>query len=279
MGKTAFILTMARNIAVDYNRPVAIFSLEMSALQLVNRLIGSETELSSDKIKNGTLDFHEWQQLDSKIPKLLEAPIFIDDSPAISVFELRAKCRRLVAQHKVQMVIVDYLQLMSGGGDNKYFSREQEVSTISRSLKALAKELNVPVIALSQLNRSVETRTSDKRPHLSDLRESGAIEQDADMVIFIHRPEKYGLTQDSYGNSTIGLAEIIIAKHRNGPVGEVNLKFEDRFAKFTEMDSEIGEFGDDSFNIKTFKSKMNDDVDSPDNNFRQNKRFDNESPF
>jgi len=235
MGKTALVLTMARNIAVEHNRAVAIFSLEMASLQLVNRLIVAETELPSNRIRNGKLADFEWEQLDYKIKKLVDAPIFIDDTPAISIFELRAKARRLKRQHNVDILIIDYLQLMTGTPDTRG-NREQEVSTISRALKGIAKELNIPVIALSQLNRSVEIRSGTKRPQLSDLRESGAIEQDADMVIFIHRPEKYGLMEDENGNSLRGLAEIILAKHRNGPIGDIFLKFKDEFAKFTELE-------------------------------------------
>jgi replicative DNA helicase len=235
MGKTALVLSMARNIAVEHNRAVAIFSLEMASLQLVNRLIVSETELPSNRIRNGKLQDFEWEQLDYKIKRLVDAPIFIDDTPAISIFELRAKARRLKRQHNLDILIIDYLQLMSGTPDTRG-NREQEVSTISRALKSIAKELDIPVIALSQLNRSVEIRSGTKRPQLSDLRESGAIEQDADMVIFIHRPEKYGLMEDENGNSLRGLAEIILAKHRNGPIGDIFLKFKDEFAKFTELE-------------------------------------------
>ncbi|HJZ39266.1 MAG TPA: replicative DNA helicase [Bacteroidales bacterium] len=235
MGKTALVLTMARNMAVEHNRTVALFSLEMSSMQLVNRLIVSETELPSNRIRNGKLADFEWEQLDYKIKKLVDAPIFIDDTPAISVFELRAKARRLKRQHNIDILIIDYLQLMTGTPDTRG-NREQEVSTISRALKSIAKELNIPVIALSQLNRSVEIRSGTKRPQLSDLRESGAIEQDADMVMFIHRPEKYGLMEDENGNSLRGLAEIILAKHRNGPIGDLFLKFKDEFAKFAELE-------------------------------------------
>ncbi len=265
MGKTAFVLSMARNIAVDFNIPVAFFSLEMSSIQLVTRLISSETMLSADKLKKGNLENYEWEQLNAKIGKLVDAPLFIDDTPALSIFELRAKCRRLKAQHNIQMVVVDYIQLMSTGVDNKG-NREQEISSISRSLKALAKELNVPVITLSQLNRSVETRGGSKRPILSDLRESGAIEQDADLVCFIYRPEYYKLDTDDEGNSTKGLAEIIIAKHRNGALAEVKLQFIDRFAKFIDyegsmMDKNAG-FGSDYSNPNehsiTIQSRMDD---------------------
>ncbi len=258
MGKTAFVLSMTRNMAVEHNQAVAIFSLEMSSIQLVNRLIVSETELPSDRIRNGRLEAWEWQQLDYKIKNLVEAPIYIDDTPAISVFELRAKCRRLKNLYDVQVIIIDYLQLMSGPSDGKG-NREQEVSNISRSLKAIAKELNVPIIALSQLNRSVELRSGNKRPQLSDLRESGAIEQDADIVIFIHRPEKYGMDVDDEGNSVKGLAEIILAKHRNGAIGDVHLKFKDEFAKFTDLDI-IEPIYDDGAPVVTYGSKINHEV-------------------
>jgi replicative DNA helicase len=223
MGKTAFVLSMTRNMAVDYKVPVAVFSLEMSSIQLVNRLIASESELGSEKIKKGSLVGDDWDRLNAAIQRLDDAPIFVDDTPALSIFEFRAKCRRLKMQHDIGMVLVDYLQLMTAGVDTRG-SREQEVSMISRSLKAIAKELNIPIIALSQLNRSVESREG-RRPQLSDLRESGAIEQDADMVIFIHRPEYYNINTDEEGNSLKGVAEIIIAKHRNGPTGDVRLAF------------------------------------------------------
>ena len=236
MGKTALVLTMARNAAVDFQKPVAIFSLEMSSLQLVTRLIASESELSSEKLKKGTLEDHEWQQLNDKIKKLAEAPLFIDDTPGLSVFELRAKARRLKEQHGIKLIIVDYLQLMTAGGEGKG-NREQEIATISRSLKGLAKELEIPVIALSQLSRAVETRGGDKRPQLSDLRESGAIEQDADMVMFIHRPEYYNITEDENGTDTRGMAELIIAKHRNGPVDAAKTRYIGQFTKFCDLDN------------------------------------------
>ncbi len=263
MGKTAFVLSMARNMAIDHKRPVAFFSLEMSSVQLVNRLIVSETELPSDRIRNGKLEDYEWRQLEYKIKSLEEAPIFIDDTPAISIFELRAKCRRLKVQHKIEVIIVDYLQLMSGTGDHRG-SREQEVSIISRSLKAIAKELDVPVIALSQLNRSVELRSGNKRPQLSDLRESGAIEQDADLVLFIHRPEKYGIFEDEDGNSMIGLAEIILAKHRNGPVGDFQLRFREEYAKFAELDSIEPISSEEGVGSMVMPSKMNEDLSKKD---------------
>lgn len=241
MGKTAFVLSMARNIAVDHKIPVAIFSLEMSSLQLVQRLISSETELEADKLRRGNLSEREMQQLHQRIAKLTDAQLFIDDTPALSVFDLRAKCRRLKSQHGIQMIIIDYLQLMSvGGGDSKGGNREQEISTISRSIKQIAKELDVPIIALSQLSRSVETRSGDKRPVLSDLRESGAIEQDADIVGFIYRPEYYGIQTDANGQSTAGLAQILIAKHRNGAVADVDLEFKGNLAKFTDREHADG---------------------------------------
>lgn len=243
MGKTAFVLSLARNTAVDFQKPVALFSLEMSSIQLVNRLISSETQLPQDKLKKGNLEKYEWEQLHAKIPKLAEAPIFIDDTPALSIFELRAKCRRLKAQHDIQLVIIDYLQLMTAAGEGKG-NREQEISTISRSLKSIAKELDVPIIALSQLSRAVETRGGDKRPQLSDLRESGAIEQDADMVMFIYRPEYYGITQGEDGTPLTGIGQLIVAKHRNGALQDINLRFVNNLAKFENLESDdMGSYG------------------------------------
>jgi replicative DNA helicase len=247
MGKTAFVVSAMRNAAVDFRKPVAIFSLEMSSLQLVNRLISAEAELEGEKLKKGTLADYEWAQLNHKISKLSEAPIFIDDTPGLSIRELRTKCRRLKAQHDIQLIIIDYLQLMSGndgGGKGGPGNREQEIASISRALKMLAKELSVPVIALSQLSRAVETRGGDKKPQLSDLRESGSIEQDADMVCFLYRPEYYGITEDEMGNPTQGVGEVIIAKHRNGSIGSVALKFIGKFTKFTDLEQG---FGDDPF--------------------------------
>ena len=264
MGKTAFVLSMARNMAVLKNVPVAVFSLEMSSIQLVNRLIAAETELGSEKIKSGKLEDWEWELFNRRIKNLENAPLYIDDTPALSVFEFRAKCRRLKMQYDIGIVVVDYLQLMTAGSDVKG-NREQEVSTISRNLKAIAKEINVPIIALSQLNRSVESRDG-KRPQLSDLRESGAIEQDADMVMFIHRPEYYGITQDGDGNSLIGVAEIIIAKHRNGSVGDVQLAFKASLAKFMDIEEvSMGTMPDDLGEGKKeaiYRSKMNDEFAS-----------------
>jgi replicative DNA helicase len=234
MGKTAFVVSALRNAAVDFKIPVAIFSLEMASIQLVNRMISAEAELESEKIKKGNLLDHEWAQLVHKTSRLSSAPIFIDDTPALSILELRAKCRRLKAEHGVQIIVIDYLQLMRGeqGGN-----REQEIASISRSLKGIAKELNVPVIALSQLSRSVETRGGDKKPQLSDLRESGSIEQDADIVMFLYRPEYYKITVDEDGMPTQGTGEVIIAKHRNGSTGNVKLKFIGKYTKFSDLDT------------------------------------------
>ncbi|MCD8302753.1 MAG: replicative DNA helicase [Prevotellaceae bacterium] len=236
MGKTAFMLSMIKQMAVDQHVPVAMFSLEMSSVQLVNRLIVNVCEIPGEKIKSGQLRPDEWNQLDSRISQLIDAPIFVDDTPSLSIFELRTKARRLVREHSVRAIMIDYLQLMNASGVN-FGSRQEEVSTISRNLKALAKELDIPVIALSQLNRGVENREGNegKRPQLSDLRESGAIEQDADMVCFIHRPEYYKIYEDDRGNDLRGKAEIIIAKHRNGPVGEVLLTFQAQFARFQNL--------------------------------------------
>ena len=239
MGKTAFVLSCARNAAVQFNKPVVVFSLEMSSLQLTNRLISGETEIEQEKIRKGNLAEWEWQQLHSKIGKLTEAPLFIDDTPALNIFEFRAKCRRLKAQYDIQMIIVDYLQLMHGKGDGKNGNREQEIGSISRALKSVAKELNVPVIALSQLSRAVENRPGgSKRPMLSDLRESGSIEQDADMVLFLYRPEYYGLEEDEQGRSNIGIGEVIIAKHRNGETATVPLRFVGKYVKFVDLEDD-----------------------------------------
>ncbi|MEJ6662587.1 MAG: replicative DNA helicase [Bacteroidia bacterium] len=258
MGKTAFVLSMARNAAVLANKSVAIFSLEMSSMQLVKRLIASEAELSSEKIRSGKLEEHEWQQLHTKISTIEDAKLFIDDTPALSVLELKAKARRLKSNRQLDMIIIDYLQLMRAEEGNKNAgNREQEISYISRSLKGLAKELDIPIIALAQLSRAVEQR-QDKRPVLSDLRESGSIEQDADLVTFIFRPEYYGITQDEEGNDNTGLTEIIIRKHRNGSPGTVNLKFVKHFGKFTDWG--YSDYGDDTIQDSsvTFGSKMND---------------------
>ena len=255
MGKTAFVISMAKNMAIDFNHPVAVFSLEMSSVQLITRMISSETGLTSEKLRKGNLAPHEWEQLNVKVKKLSDAPIFIDDTPSLSIFDLRAKARRLVSQHGVKIIVIDYLQLMTAGGNGKGGgNREQEISTISRNLKALAKELNVPVIALSQLSRAVETRGGSKRPLLSDLRESGAIEQDADIVSFIFRPEYYGMTEwdDDEHTPCEGQGEFIVAKHRNGGLDNIRLKFTGHLAKFSDLE--------ESFSSE-FQSSMNSPFD------------------
>jgi len=236
MGKTSFALSLAKNIAVDYNKPIAFFSLEMNNVQLVNRLISNVCEIEGRKILNGQLGDDEWSRLDKNIDKLRNAPIYIDDTPGMSIFELRTKARRLVREKGVEIIMIDYLQLMNANGA-RFGSRQEEVSTISRSLKSLAKELDIPVLALSQLNRTVEGREGPdgKRPQLSDLRESGAIEQDADMVLFVHRPEYYRIFTDEKGNDLHGVAQIIIAKHRKGSTGDVNLKFRGEFTRFDNL--------------------------------------------
>ncbi|MBR4297844.1 MAG: replicative DNA helicase [Bacteroidaceae bacterium] len=238
MGKTAFALSMAKNIAIDQGIPLAFFSLEMSNVQLMNRVISNVTEIESDKLKTGQLRPEEWQRLDGRMKQLYGKPLFLDDTPSLSVFELLTKARRLVRENGVKIIMIDYLQLMNASGMN-YGSRQEEVSTISRALKGLAKELGIPILALSQLNRGVENRTEgDKRPQLSDLRESGAIEQDADMVCFIHRPEYYKIYADANGRDLRGMAEIIIAKHRNGAVGDVLLSFKGQFTRFQDRDAD-----------------------------------------
>ena len=272
MGKTAFTLALARNAAVDHQKPVAVFSLEMANLQLAMRLISAEAEIPGDKLRNGRLaNDQEWQRVHRTIEKFDKVPIFIDDTPAINIFELRAKCRRLRKQHGIELIIIDYLQLMTGSGDARG-NREQEVSSISRALKSLAKELSVPVIALSQLSRAVESRGGSKRPMLSDLRESGAIEQDADIVTFLYRPEYYGIYQDEEGRDTQGLTEVIVAKHRNGAVDTVRLRFTKEFARFTDWDemsfddlpmSDPMSPGGGMGNVITRSSRMNDDEDIP----------------
>lgn len=237
MGKTSFALSIAKNIAVDYNEPIAFFSLEMDNVQLVNRLLSNICEISGKKILNGQLSQDEWQRLDKNVSKLQNAPIYIDDTPGLSIFELKTKARRLVREKGVKVIMIDYLQLMNASGA-RFGSRQEEVSTISRSLKELAKELGLPILALSQLNRTVENREGieGKRPQLSDLRESGAIEQDADMVLFVHRPEYYRIFQDEKGNDLRGKAQIIIAKHRKGSTGDVLLNFRGEFTRFQNPD-------------------------------------------
>ena len=263
MGKTAFALSMARNIAINHEKAIGFFSLEMSSEQLVSRLIASEAELSASKLRRGDLKDYEMVQLHEKIKQLSDAQIYIDDTPALTVFELRAKARRLVKNHNVEIIIIDYLQLMSAGGNAG--NREQEISTISRSLKGIAKELKIPVIALSQVNRGVESRTGtgSKRPMLSDLRESGAIEQDADIVTFIYRPEYYKIYEWDNGDDSRSQAEIIIAKHRNGALENVRLKFTAEFAKFSDIDyfDDFSSNIDSESMISTVSSSMNNDND------------------
>ena len=264
MGKTAFVLSMARNIAIAHKVPVAVFSLEMSSVQLITRMISSETGIGAEKLRRGNLDATEWAQLTSKVKTLQDAPIFIDDTPGLSIFDLRAKCRRLVSQHQIGIIIIDYLQLMTAGNSKSGGNREQEISSISRALKSIAKELDIPVIALSQLSRAVETRGGSKRPLLSDLRESGAIEQDADIVSFIYRPEYYGIHEwdDDSGVPADGQAELIIAKHRNGSLENVRLRFEASMARFSNLDSGYSArgpvtSGSSSSSDALFESKMN----------------------
>ena len=273
MGKTAFALTMARNIAVDFKKPVAVFSLEMSSIELVTRLISSETRIPGKKLKQGNLEPFEWEWLNSKVGPLSDAPLYIDDTPALTMFELRAKCRRLKKQHDIQMVFVDYLQLMRGGDAYKG-NREQEISQISRQLKGLAKELKIPILALSQLSRAVETRGGDKKPQLSDLRESGAIEQDADMVMFIYRPDYYGLNATE--DMVEGEAQLLIEKHRSGSTGMVKLRFVKEFARFENIGiPESGDIPASSYgqlppntsfdtqngtSVVTFSSSINNDI-------------------
>ena len=244
MGKTSYALSVAKNIAVDYRIPIAFFSLEMSNVQLVNRLISNVCEIPGNKILNGQLTEEEWARLDQNIRKLEGAPLYIDDTPGLSVFELRTKARRLVKEKNVQIIMIDYLQLMNATG-MRFGSRQEEVSTISRSLKGLAKELDIPILALSQLNRSVESRgdgdtkgIDSKRPQLSDLRESGAIEQDADMVQFVHRPEYYHIYEDN-GRDLRGMAQIIIAKHRKGATKDVLLAFKGEFTRFANKEERM----------------------------------------
>lgn len=284
VGKTAFALNLARNAAMHPTKPtpVAVFSLEMSAGQLVQRILAAESEIWLEKIARGKLEEHEMKQLYARgIQRLAQAPLFIDDSAALNIFELRAKCRRLKNKHNIGMIIIDYLQLMSGGGENRNSNREQEISNISRNLKGLAKELNVPIIALSQLSRAVEQRGAkegSRVPQLSDLRESGAIEQDADMVMFLYRPDYYEMTQNAEGENVKGLTEVKIAKHRNGSLETIKLKALLHIQKFTGWDEDpysgvglppgsnwqkVDDGGGERLYIQT-GSKMNDIPDDED---------------
>lgn len=282
MGKTAFVLSCARNAAVDFNKAVVVFSLEMSSVQLVNRLISGESQIEQEKIRKGRLEEWEWEQIHSKVGRLEQAPLIIDDTPSLNIFEFRAKCRRLKSQHDISLIIIDYLQLMHGKSDGKGGNREQEIGSISRALKSVAKELNVPVIALSQLSRAVESRPGgSKRPMLSDLRESGSIEQDADMVLFLYRPEYYGLEVDEDNLPTAGVGEVIIAKHRNGETGRVRLKFVGKFVKFQDLDDGPDGFTSMGGAPSPFAGLApSDDFDKP-NNFiiRPSKMNDDDPPF
>lgn len=268
MGKTAFTLSLAKN-AAEAGRGIAFFSLEMASVQLVQRLISMEAEINSGKLRNGQMEEYEWRKLHAAVEKLSQVPIYIDDTPAINIFELRAKCRRLKQNHNISMIIIDYLQLMAGAPNDKRGNREQEISSISRALKGLAKELHVPVIALSQLSRAVESRGGEKRPQLSDLRESGAIEQDADIVTFIYRPGYYGVGEGDLDTPT-DLTEIILAKHRNGGLGTVQLRFVPHFVKFEDPgDGGFSNDVNDVFNVNPFgnggiitrPSRMNNPTD------------------
>lgn len=272
MGKTAFALTAARNAAVMFNKPVAVFSLEMSAVQLVTRLISGEVELSGEKLRQGNLSEFEMEQLLHKMNALSQANIFIDDTPQLTIFDLKAKARRLKQQKNIELIVIDYLQLMrSDEGSAK--NREQEISHISRSLKGLAKELDIPIIALAQLSRAVEQRP-DKKPILSDLRESGSIEQDADIVGFIYRPEYYGITQDEEGNSMEGIASVDIAKHRNGATKSAFVRFKKEYAKFENLDIISYEDGQSI----TVGSKLNDENYNINDDFGENKEDDFSKP-
>lgn len=252
VGKTAFVLNIARNAAVDFSMPVAFFSLEMPAIQLVKRMMTSETKLSADKIKGGEkLQPYEWEQLEVQLKNLIKAPLYIDDTPSLPVMEFRSKVKKLVKQKGVRLVIVDYLQLMQGPAELRGM-REQEVAAISRTLKATAKELQIPIIALSQLSRQSEQRTGgNRRPQLSDLRESGSIEQDADMVIFIHRYDYQGLSEDPEDE---GRTQIIIAKHRNGAIADIDMKFIANEVRFVDQYESLA-----SQAQATYSSAMNDE--------------------
>ncbi|EGW48280.1 replicative DNA helicase [Prevotella sp. C561] len=266
MGKTSFALSIAKNIAIDYRQPIAFFSLEMNNVQLVNRLISNVCSIPGNKILNGQLTPDEWERFDSNIRKMQGAPIYIDDTPGLSIFELRTKARRLVREHNIKVLMIDYLQLMNANG-MRFNSRQEEVSTISRSLKGLAKELDIPILALSQLSRAVEQRDpkEGRRPQLSDLRESGAIEQDADMVLFVHRPEYYHILQDDHGNDLHGMAQIIIAKHRKGATGDVLLNFRGEYTRFANPEDldMAAPLPNDPLGGEIIGSKMNDEPIPP----------------
>ncbi len=265
MGKTAFALSLVKNMAIDYNIPVAFFSLEMSDVQLGNRLLSNVCEIEGKKVMNGQFGRDDWERLDKNLGKLTGKPIYVDDTPGMSIFELRTKARRLVREKGVKIIMIDYLQLMNANG-MRFGNRQEEVSTISRSLKGLAKELNIPILALSQLNRTVENRDGleGKRPQLSDLRESGAIEQDADMVAFVHRPEYYHIFEDEKGNDLRGKAQIIIAKHRKGATGDVLLTFQGQYTRFMNPeDGMLAPLPSDFGGGEIISSRLNQDDDDP----------------
>jgi replicative DNA helicase len=270
MGKTAFALNIARNMAMDFKKSVAIFSLEMTATELMMRLISSEAEIEGQKLKRGgQLSVNEIETIKQKASALGNCNIYIDDNPGLNIMELKAKCKRMKKSHSIDMVFIDYLQLMNGN-DIRNNNREQEISYISRQLKALAKELNIPVLALSQLSREVEKRGGSKEPQLSDLRESGAIEQDADIVMFIYRPAYYGLTEDENG-STKGVAYINIAKNRSGSINKARLEFREKYVKFSNLNDK------DSYNRQInsdFENKTKLDIDS-----KANINTDNDNTF
>jgi len=267
MGKTAFMLSLARNAAVDHKKPIGIFSLEMSQSEIMKRLCSSEAEISGEKFRTGKFDNAEWQRFVHNTARLAQAPIFIDDTTALSVLELRAKARKLKKQHDVQLIIVDYLQLMTADTGKASGNREQEIAFISRALKQIAKELEIPVMALAQLSRATETQGSTKRPMLSHLRESGSIEQDADMVMFLYRPEYYSLTEYEDGSPTQNTGEVIIAKHRAGSLATVRLQFLGQYTKFSDLDSFSNsgysyapQHSNESPNRVTIPSSMNKDI-------------------
>lgn len=237
MGKTTFAICTAKYIAIDLNIPVAFFSLEMSNTQLVKRLLSNTCQVQANNLRNGRLGQDEWARITKGTTQLIGKPFFLDDTPGLSVYELRNKARRLVKDYGVKIIFIDYLQLMTVN-TKRFNTRQDEVSLISRSLKGLAKELEVPIIALSQMNRGIESREGieGKRPQLSDLRESGAIEQDADMVLFVHRPEYYNILQDENGRDLRGLAELIIGKQRNGETGKILMTFQKEFTSFVAYD-------------------------------------------
>lgn len=277
VGKTALALNIARNIAVDEEKTVAIFSLEMGAEQLVSRLISSEAEINSRNLTRGKMDEQDYERLVNNLTKLEKSKIFIDDNPTLTTFELRSKCRRLKSNHNLELVLIDYLQLMHSSSEKG--NREQEISSISRALKSLAKELKIPIIALSQLSRSVESRTGENRkPILSDLRESGAIEQDADVVMFIHRDDYTGITEDDEGNNIEGLAEVLVRKHRNGPTGNVTLMFEKDYTRFKNFNKNTN-LTQESFSIKPSQlntSSIAPDIDDTEDYYNNKK---NQEPF